>query len=246
MSRRIAPALVLLFLPTAASAFVQYTTSDNVTPLRWFVPGADVYFDSDGPQELDPAKAEQLVATSYTFWSNLTCSGQPTPFTFTFKGARDCVVGFDETPGASNASCVIWVKEKNAWVYGDSVLALTSLTFNDTTGEVIDADLELNDQRFVFVDASGGTDSKHPDATMYDKAPPCETRKCDLHEDDIDGFCSLYGPDAPPLPVEDDGDGDNGCCATVGGGPSPWPFLLLGSLLLLGLRGASSTRRRGH
>ncbi|MFT7624556.1 MAG: hypothetical protein ACI9WU_003744 [Myxococcota bacterium] len=271
---RFAALVVLLSASLAepASAYVQYTTSDDETRLRWFSSQIDIWYDNNPPVDLTESGARTAIENAYQRWSSLTCSGVSSPFTFDFVGDRACTVGFDDTQGAVNESCVIWVTNKLAWIHGDSVLALTSLTFNDVTGEIIDADLELNDAGFEFVTGGcvppridlantvvheaghvlGLHHSKESEATMHSMAPPCETKKADLHQDDIDGYCAMYGPDAPlkPTPAEPDtGGGGSGCCIQAGQpGAAGMPGSLAVVLLLLaGLaRGASSARRRGR
>ncbi len=217
--RRTLVALVML-LAVNAQAYELYMSPSAPVPLRWYKTHAQIWFDERTPQELDPALAEAEIARSFEEWQWLTCDGTSVPFEFEFMGRRACSVGYDDAFGATNENCVIWVPGKVAWTHGIEVLALTSLTYDTGTGEIVDADLELNDAHFIFsLDPDGeqadlantvvhetghflGLDHSHETlATMYAKAPLGETIKRDLEADDIAGYCALYGPSAPPRKV---------------------------------------------
>ena len=269
-------ALFALVLPSSAGAYVLYTTCPDSTgaecqldpsklvPLRWYSNEAALYIDSHPPAQMDAAEAQQLIPKSYRAWSELSCEGQSTPFTWNYEGVvSGSRVGYEE--GAANRNVVIWVTDKGKWTHGGAVLALTSLTYDTGTGEIVDADLELNNATFVYsatpeddevdlentvVHEAGhclGLDhSKDKHATMYEKAPLGEVKKRDLTDDDREGYCALYGPNAPPYVTRSQkGNGSGGgdsCSAGARGGAGPAGLLLALALGLLGLVRRRSVR----
>ncbi len=208
-----------LLLSGTAHAYVLYTSPEyEEVPLRWRTKGITFVFDDRLPQEIVESAAQSTIASSFDVWSALSCTGTATSFPFQNGGVvSGKSVGFSEEDGASNENLVAWVG--SAWSHPSSVVALTSLTYDVHTGEIVDADIELNDRDFVFstdpslseMDLSNtavheighllGLDhSRAPAATMYATAPPEETKKRDLTQDDIDGFCAIYGPKAVAFP----------------------------------------------
>ena len=90
---------------------------------------------------------------------------------------------------------------------------MTTTTYDANTGRIYDADIEFNEQHFVF-DTAGATDrydlqsvvaheaghvlgldhSEFWDATMYGHINAGELDKRDLEPDDVAGLCSIYAP----------------------------------------------------
>ncbi len=268
-----APLLMALVLcaPSVADAYKLYTSPDNPNvPLRWFAEEAALCFDSTPPSELTQGAAQTLIEDSFQQWCHLSCSGQATPFDFQFgctKKGR--AIGYIDEDGAENENLVMWVTSAAQWGHGAEVLALTSLTYDTVTGEIVDADLELNDPGFDFSDNPDNTQadvmntvvheaghvlgldhSLNPAATMFSKAPLGEITKRDLANDDVNGFCALYGPDAPaklttPDPVPDPGGGGNGTCTYARDpGGSPLGMTLTFMLMFIGAFAARQRDQR--
>src|SRR5581483_9427339 len=105
--------------------------------------------------------------------------------------------------------------------YNDGVntLALTTLTFNADTGQILDADIELNtrtgqittstpvgpgdyDLQSILTHETGHflglAHSGHPEAVMFSQYKPQSTSMRMLVQDDIDGICSVYGTSMRP------------------------------------------------
>ena len=277
----------LLVLVTAAPAqgYVLYTSCPAETeaecvldpsllvPLRWYTDHAEVVFDATPPGEIGSAEAMTTLQDSFLAWSALSCGGEVYPYHFTFSGP---VEGFSigYVKNGVNQNLVKWVSSAADWEHGPGVLALTSLTFDTVTGEVVDGDLELNDgqYRFSLNPASDEVDlkntavheaghflgldhSKNKLATMYDKAPLGETDKRDLISDDVKGYCALYGPGAPDRIIVPGGSvtsSSGGCQLDPRGGGQPLAgvalllMLLLTSLTSARLRRASGATPRGR
>ena len=195
--------------------------------------------------------ATEECKASFAVWSQLSCGEAFTPFTFNFVGfVHGRQVGYNEGPSGSNENLVIWVRDGANWHHGPGVLALTSLTYDTNSGQIVDGDLEMNDAEFFFslspndsqVDVKNtivheaghflGLDhSPIVKTTMFAKAPFGEIEKRDLHPDDIAGFCALYGPDGYS-PLEKLGKSSASSSCSLGhntSGPA-WP---IGGILLM-------------
>jgi len=104
------------------------------------------------------------------------------------------------------------------WPYHDSsnTLALTTVTYDPDTGEIYDADMEINstvtpivvgdpvpDDGYDFLSIVthetghflGLAHSGDERATMYAHYQPGQTSMRDLTEDDVSGICSIYPSD---------------------------------------------------
>ena len=268
--RSVAAALFVSLLPALASGFTPYTIdSDPNVPLRWCGMSAPFGFDNTTPQDITLDAAIATVVAAFQPWAALTCDGATTPSTFDFDTvAKTRTVGFDESEGASNQNMLTFVVDKSAWPHDTGILALTTLTFSNLTGAIVDADMEFNDAFFPLatdgrktaIDLAntvtheaghflGLNHSTSGSATMFRSAPPGETKKRDLAPDDKEGFCFLYADhenpctDEPATRCGDEpcaGDGVTNCAA------SPFSPHSAG-LILLGLAGAAlltAPRRR--
>lgn len=170
-------------------------------------------FPAQNTSSLSP-ELEQLVDQSFQVWNNVSCSdfkmvdGGPTPVS---KAAYQQEQGLE-----GNLNVVVW--RDGDWPYrSESAFALTSVTFNSKSGEIADADIEINSDIYEFADLEqseiGLEDARvdlrntlthevghflgldHPpvtQATMYGRAPIGEVKKRTLHQDDINGICAIY------------------------------------------------------
>ncbi len=183
---------------------------------------------------------KQLVAQSFAVWSGNNC----TDLSFLDAGESDQDAGFNPSR-CDNKTVVLAVNDRaslNRHFDGANLLAVTLTSFSLETGEIFDADILANDVGFEFDDVSdptacrAGTEQPYDlrntlvhemghfigfdhtsavEATMFASAPPCEIKKRDLEQVDIDGVCSVYpagGPPracaAPPNNDYDNGQGD--------------------------------------
>jgi hypothetical protein len=227
--------------------------------------------DSDLTGDIaDKVAARAAIEASFQAWTDVPCSD----LGFVLAESRSDVVA--EAPDAGPFENVVTFVA-SGWAYDKAIIALTTTTFDDR-GQIKDADIELNDQHFeFFVDgkvcapAVGRMDLRntlthevghvlgldHPpigpayeDATMYASAPPCETIKRSLADDDMAGLCAIYPVGAanqPCFPADGSGfvvvDEDDGLgCATTGGASGPAVAALV---LLTGWLTGRGRRSRG-
>ena len=202
--------LVLLSLP--AGAWKVYRTYTGRV-LHWTQKRILMIGDINGTKDV-PGNAEwQAVEASMDTWNKVHCN-QPQ---LLFGGLKsDVVVGF--WPGVQNTNVIRWVDDKKEWIdrYGDvygDVIAFTTVSFDQETGEILDADMEINDWNFYFTVSDNleetvfdvqnavthemghvlGLDhSTDPEATMYYSADEHDLNKRTLEQDDIQGLCFIY------------------------------------------------------
>lgn len=99
-------------------------------------------------EEIDPESPEgKAIRSSFDTWNNEpTCSY----LQLIYAGTTDQTeVGYDCREGGSwNTNQVNFVDD---WTYGSqNVVALTSVTYEVPSGRILDADIEFNDEQFIF------------------------------------------------------------------------------------------------
>lgn len=175
-----------------------------------------------------PAPRSSGPALTAPTWS--LSSGEPTD---------DRLAGFDWRAGSdspNNKNIVIFRNDTandpiDRWLLSLDALAITTVTFEPSSGRLLNADIELNDvpaRKFSACDNCTvafdlqntlthelghvlGLDhppSDQPDAaqsTMFKASSRGDLEKRDLAQDDIDGLCFVYPTGAPPEECTGDG-----------------------------------------
>ncbi len=228
-------ALAALFIVTNVGAFCRTTTcnpNDSTAPnacqydsngcptngsvLSW--PQACVAFsiqkDASPLRNITFDTMETVTGDAYNQWSLMDCGGGLVPsIGLVMRSPVDCdAVEYNRIPGQPNAN--IWMFRDQEWPYGSvGTLALTTVSFDAITGEILDADVELNsaqenitvgdvgidfDLASIVQHESGHTlglaHSPVKAATMYAQYTPGEVLKRSLSADDIAGICAIYPP----------------------------------------------------
>ncbi len=226
--------------------------------------GNDHVSGPDGP----PADVIAAIEAGFDAWNEVGCA----EFTLVNRGVVDVeaeIAAVNDCSGAVADGFSICAKDRNNhvvwvddWRYSGAVYALTSTTFNVATGEISDADIELNDNWTFATDLDpNDTDLQNTithevghfigfdhnddvESTMYFTAPEFATNMRTLEQIDIDGMCEAY----PILTDEErrrleqelaERNGqDQGCCATTPGSPrrAPLGLAALAIGLVAGLR----------
>ncbi len=116
----------------------------------------------------------------------------------------------------ANANIITFRDDGWPYVGGGNTLALTTVTYHLKTGEIYDADMEINsfdvalsqgddDVSFDLLSIAtheaghflGLSHSSDHDATMFADYRPGTASLRDLSQDDLDGICAVYPPGEP-------------------------------------------------
>lgn len=220
--------------PGEASAFCRTTTVpvvadfqpsptkcwDQGNPLFWRNSCVGYSVQRGASRQVAFEDAANGISRAFTKWTGASCPTEGTgrsrvSIDVRDLGPVDCgEVNYNQS--GANQNVIVFRDEK--WPHSDSnnTLALTTVTFNPETGEIYDADMEVNthDQRVTLVDpvppdgydfASiatheaghflGIAHSGDNRATMFANYTPGATAMRNLTSDDVAGICAVYRPD---------------------------------------------------
>lgn len=240
-----------------AAAYTWYLVDGGQgAPLRWFRTAVSYRLGTVDPEEVPAADVADIVDGAFGAWEDLAGCGIPE---VTYAGTTEATARtVPKTLFAPPDNIIVFVRTTEAWLdegHARTWIAITSIAHDSATGEIVDADIEVNDGTYRFSAGDGPPDASWidlvstlthevghffgmdhslvPNATMFrtydQEANPTGGRT--LEPDDADGICALYA-DVPPHVARA---GDRGCAG--GGGP--------GSLAVgLGLLALVARRRR--
>lgn len=163
---------------------------------------------------------EQAAQRSMLAWTGLECEGGPATIGFSQLDEVACKKT-EYNSGGTNANVILFQDTK--WIYKgvDNTLAKTTVTFDPDTGEIFDADIEINhaNNNFTINDMTIEYDLESvlthelghligldhsPDyaATMFAGYEPGSIDQRTLEEDDVLAACEVYpaGRDAACTP----------------------------------------------
>lgn len=269
----LAPLLTLL--PGRAEAWCQSCTVSN-TPstcaqpcfcptdsdpearyIEWVMRRIDYSLEMDGSRDLTRPEVEAVFARSFAKWTGLTCS-EPLDFDVQLSSVDSTT---DVPDFEDSVNSLGFVDDWTTRGHSPGAFALTTTWFRRSTGEIIDADMELNQQNWTFaiceetgceetgtmpeVDLENTvthelghffglahTESER-NATMWACAEPGETLKRDLAPDDIEGMCEIYREGI-----------DEGCGCVAAGSGTTRRGLLAGLFTLAAVARRARRRRR--
>lgn len=197
---------------TVGSVCVPATATDCGKPIFWPSPCVSFSVQTDGGPNITRQQTESLAATAFSQWENADCGdGKHPRIGVENLGPVTCNAIEYNADGANNNAIIF---RSNGWPYAaTNAIALTTVTFNVESGEIRDADIELNatDLTFSTTDTDVAVDlqsiltheaghflglahSPEPDATMRPDYPQKSTILRDLAPDDVAGICALYPP----------------------------------------------------
>lgn len=225
-----AVALALLVAPETARAFCRTSSCPNKgtaavctpaqpndcgTPLFWSDPCIGFSLQKDGSKVASLADAEQIFRDAFTQWEHADCGGGSHPHIAPVDmGPVECNK-HEYNQQAGNANIILF--RDDGWPYsgGDNTLALTTVTYNLDTGEIYDADIEINSASgdITIGDTNVGYDlasiaqhetghflglahSDVSDATMYSMYKKGDLSLRTIEADDRAAICAAYAPGA--------------------------------------------------
>ncbi len=181
-------------------------------PLFW--PESCISFavqeDGSKVRNISYEATHSIVKGAFDKWVNAHCEdgGHPS------LGVRDYGAAQCAQPeyNQQKANANVWMYQDDAWPYVgvNATLALTTVTFNTQTGEILDADVEINSFRIeLTVDEPvrfdlesivtheaghflGLSHSYVSGATMFPSYDAGDTGLRDLGADDVAGICAAY------------------------------------------------------
>lgn len=214
------------FVPTSAKP-----CADTGVPLLWSSRciGFSVQRDASPLQGIDLATTRELVKNAFAQWSGTDCPADPGACDPSDRTGQNPSIGVSDLGPVSCDQAEYNQKSGNAnvvtfhdaeWPHADAdvTLALTTVTFGQTSGEIFDADIEINsadpknsrltvgDTKVVFDLASilthetghflgiAHTQPANTAATMYAQYKQGATFMRDISNDDTCAICAAYPP----------------------------------------------------
>lgn len=168
-----------------------------------------------GTESLDPNDTRDVIRKTFQSWSDVPCpAGGTASMTFQERDPVSCKKSEYNKTGP-NLNVILF--QDADWKYRgiDGTLAKTSVTFNEDTGEIYDADIEVNaaynevtitdDLRKVQYDLQsvlthevghfiGLAHSADSNAVMFESYTPGSLALRQLTPDDVDAVCAAYPP----------------------------------------------------
>lgn len=220
-----------LAVPREASAFCRTTTASVpanydaqrngciTSGLLLYWKGACVTYaiNETAATGIPLADATRIIDQSFSTWTGSTCpaSGQKVGISVTDLGAVQCGEVRYNSDGP-NQNLIVF--REDSWPYNDAsnTLGLTTVTFNSESGEIYDADMEINatGKNLSITDtvAANGFDlasvitheaghflglahATSNTSTMFASYKPGTTTLRSLTADDIEGVCAIYPND---------------------------------------------------
>jgi len=207
----------LAWFPAKADAYRCTRVGTTVGPsLIWLERNIDWYLGEQLTEDFgDQTKVVDIVKKSFASWENQSCSD----LSFSFQGQKpNLEVRFNQD--GVNENVVVFIKQ--GWLHQPGVVALTLNAFDRANGVILDTDIEINDEFFVWGDTEQMCSKQmdlenaltheighfiglsHPpntpefeNTTMFASAEPCEVKKRSLESDDIEGLCDIYPQGQP-------------------------------------------------
>jgi MYXO-CTERM domain-containing protein len=219
-------------LPADTLAFCRMSTEPNeccnetdgsCTNLAWRRRCMSYAIDLGGSASISMAEIRTIADEAFNAWKQLECDGVRSVFEVQqLEANSDCdIAEFDQDGG--NVNTIAFITDWEARDNDPRAFALTTVWHSVRSGEIFDADMEINENRGPYgicPDVTGCTDGTTVDlqnvltheaghffglghstdvnASMFSMSPPGEVSRRILRADDNDGFCAIYPPGSLP------------------------------------------------
>jgi MYXO-CTERM domain-containing protein len=194
----------------ASSVCTPSGSNDCGVPLFWSPPCIGFSVQENASAFVDVDTAVTIMEQAFQTWEAADCGGSTPAINVTHVGTVSC----DQTEyNTDNGNANVVVFRDTGWPYAakEKTLALTTVTFNLDTGEIFDADLEINASDVQLTTGNNGVEydllsivtheaghmlgiahSPIDEATMTVDYVPGDLSLRDLHPDDVAAICDAY------------------------------------------------------
>ena len=229
-------AFLAIAAPQPAHAYCRATTCDPQgaqcdppqptdcgKPLRWARDCVGIAVQADASDQVSYAQAKGTVRAAFEAWEQVDCGGGTPGMHVEILNKVECAeVEYNIDGGNVN----VLVFRDGGWPHEEGLhnVALTTVTFEKDTGEIFDADIEVNTAQYPMTISDDAASTQYdllsvltheaghflgmahaidnPEATMNATYQPMTINFRSLEPDDGLGICAIYPPDDEP-PSED-------------------------------------------
>jgi hypothetical protein len=226
-----------------------------------------IFLNETGSADLVMEDIDVALTRSIAEWTTPSCTALEIEYGGTTPVDQ---IGYNFDNPEENINILYFYKEN--WPFQSGMLALTATSYRNSTGEILDADIRINDQFFTFsttdnpeevmydlrnmlTHESGhllGLDENpdYPESTMYPGSSNGELVKRDLSQDDIIAICDTYPAEGyipttsfePSPPNEEE---DSGCQQNTEASSRGFSLFIVMLLLGVSFKARINTKRRG-
>jgi Matrixin len=191
----------------------------KVVPVWWRNACVSYDVQKNATRWADYATVAKIVDAAFAKWTASACPASPSGATGVSisadnLGPVDCTLVEYNKYGGPNQNVIVF--RDDMWPHNDAsnTLGLTTVTFEPDTGELYDADTEINGTKPLSVGDPvqdgyydlesiithemghflGLAHSADGNATMFAQYSMGSTSMRSLKQDDVDGLCSIYPP----------------------------------------------------
>ena len=211
--------------PSAGEPCVLASNHEGIFPLAWRRRCTAMSVSAAlPPSDLTVAEVQGVLDSAFATWTTVDCAGAPTGLSVDVLGETNTCTEAVHHSNGHNVNSILFVTE--GWssdrMHDPRAYAVTFVWHDPSSGEIYDADMEINEQRgtYTICPEEGCADGRidlpnvltheighyfgvahtpdDPFATMYASAPPGEIVKRTLTTDDSTAICTMYPPGALP------------------------------------------------
>lgn len=217
--------------------------NDCGKPLFWPSPCVGFTLQQDASKQVPLKDAETIFNTAFDAWKKAQCPGGGTPrVRVDYLGPVSCDAqeyNYGDKKSLGNANIIMFRDDMWPHSGANNTLALTTVTFNTETGEIYDADMEVNTATNTITTGDTGVEfdllsiatheaghflglahSPLDQATMTTQYMPGSLDIRTLDSDDQAGICDIYPP-GTAIPASCDTTPRHGFSALCSDDPRP-------------------------